>query len=432
MTDAALVTTHTVPANESFAEQSVDQSFIYFGEVRTGTMPTLMLAVSEAARKLAKRLPGIGVHVWVRDQGTQSWCATHRGFHCGGREGDVCHHLDQAATAVEVTATGLPVFDGTWTVAGVLRVDSEGVQTAHSVGQSVDGWASGYAFLAGRCAHCGTERRRNVTVLLVNAQGDVRPVGRSCLAEYTGGLIRAEILGDLLSVGERFGEAFGGALASDPDSAPVEDIVACALILVATHGFVGVNDGGFGRAIPTAVLLRDCICPGQTAGEVIPAELTAEERQAARDAIALIEQGTDDGSEYLCNLTAVVANEWAQVTGRGQKLGLLASLPVAVERIKRDAQVAAQVDAGEWVAELGAKVTLTGTVTGVSCFEGSYGTSWIVKVATDQGAIKLFTTARALRELTDGAQVTIAGTVRAHDEFRGVRETLIGRPKLVG
>jgi hypothetical protein len=406
-------------------------SFIYCDTVRTGTMTTLMGAVQDAATKLAKRLPGVNVHVWSRDSGSMEWCSTHRGFRCEGREGDVCSHAYCQATTVEVTATGLPVFDGTWTVAGVLRVDSENVVTAHTVGQATDGFATAFAGLAGLCEHCHTARRRNLTVLLIDADGNVRPVGRSCLAEYTGGSIRVEILADLLGVGERFALAFGVAAQADPDSAPVEDIVACALILVADHGFVRVDDGGFGRVMPTAVLLRDCICPGKTAGEVIPAELTEAQRQAARDAITVISTA-DDGSEYLANLRAVVANEWTQVTGRGQKLGLLASLPTAVERIARKTQEAAQVDAGAWIGALDEKVTLTGTVTAVSSFEGSYGMSWIVKVATEAGAVKMFTTAQKLRELETGASVTIAGTVRSHDEFRGVRETLLGRPKLIG
>jgi len=428
MTNAALVTTGPMTLDGT----PDDHAWIYRDTIRTGTMATLTQAVTEAAQKLAKRLPGVRVHVWSRDAGMLEWCTTHRVFLCQGEEGDVCSYVHQHATTVEVTATGLPVFDGTWSVAGVLRVDSENVVTAHTVGRASESFASAFTGLAGTCEHCGTQRRRNVTVLLTDVDGNVRPVGRSCLAEYTGGSIRAEILGDLLAVGERFREAFGVALSADPDSAPVEDVVACALILVAMHGFVRVDDGGFGRAVPTVQRLHDCICPGKTPGDVIPAELTDAQRQAARDAIALV-ASADDGSEYLANLRAVVTNEWTQVTGRGQKLGLLASLPAAVERMARQgAEKAAQGDAGAWIGALDEKVTLSGTVTGVSFFEGSYGTSWLVKVATEAGAVKMFTTARGLRELEAGAAVTITGTVRSHDEFRGVRETLLGRPKLIG
>lgn len=431
MTNSALVTTATLTAGPL----PEDHAWIYGGTVRSSCMLTLTDAVTSAAEKLAKRIPGVQIHVSHADAGMLEWCDTHREYRCQGAQSweseALCRMSYQPATAVEVSATGLPVFDGVWTVAGALRVDSEGVVTAHTIGRSDEGFAGRYVDLSGTCEHCKTTRRRSITVLLVNAAGTVRPVGKSCLAEYTGGSIRAEILGELLNVGERFAQAFGVAAQSDPDSAPVVDIVACAQILIAAHGFVGASDGGFGRAVPTVELVRRCIAPlGEQRGEVIPAELTDAQRDAARADIAAV--ATGDDSEYARNLAAVVAVEWAQITGRGNKLGILASLPRAAERARRVvAEKNAEIDPGQWVADLGEKVTLSGTVTGVSSFEGTYGMSWIVKVATPLGAVKMFTTARGLIALETGAEVTITGTVRSHDEFRGVRETLIGRPKLV-
>lgn len=432
MTNTALVSTGTLSAGPL----PEDHAWIYGGTVRSSCMLTLMDAVTSAAEKLAKRIPGVRVHVSHADAGMLEWCATHREYRCPGAQSweseEFCRVSYQPATAVEVSATGLPVFNGVWSVAGALRVDAEGVVTAHTIGRSDEGFAHRYVDLSGTCEHCKTTRRRSITVLLVNDAGTVRPVGKSCLAEYAGGSIRADILAELLSVGERFAQAFGVAAQSDPDSAPVVDIVACAQLLIAAHGFVGASDGGFGRAVPTVQRLRECIAPlGERRGEVIPAELTDAQRQSARDAIAAVANGDD--SEYARNLAATVSVEWAQITGRGNKLGILASLPLAAERAARKAaEKGAESNPGEWVAELGEKVTLSGTVTGVSSFEGTYGMSWIVKVATPLGAVKMFTTARGLIALETGAEVTITGTVRSHDEFRGVRETLLGRPKLVG
>lgn len=410
-------------------------AWLYSDYVRTGTMSTLLESVEAAAVKLAKRIAGVTAHVFADTlEDGAPWCATHRTFYCGEGSNpfavETCEVTRQAATRVTVSATGLPVFDGVWSVAGVLRVDSEGVVTAHTVGASADGFATAHTALAGTCAHCGTERRRSLTVLLVDDEGTVRPVGRSCLAEYTGGMIRAELVGDLLSVGERMRQAFGVAQTADPDSAPVLDVVAVARILVDRHGFIPTSS--YGRDIPTAVLLADCIAPrGNKRGEVSPAELTDAERDAARADIAAI-LATSDRGEYMSNLAAVVSVEWTQITGRGHKLGILASLPRAADRARRESAPApVETPADAHLGSIGDKLTVSGTVAAVSAFEGQYGTRWLVKLETPAGAVKMFTTARAIVELEAGASVTIVGTVKSHDVWQGTRETTLVRPKLV-
>lgn len=424
------------------ADLGDDHAHVFHGHVRTGTLTTVREALTKIADKIARKMPGIRVHAFADDAGMMPRCTTHREFRCwhAGTESG-CRIADDHATEITVTVTGAPVWDGVWRPAGSLSVDSLGVVTAKTFGTD-DDLASRHRELAGQCAHCRKTRKRAVTVLMHNAAtGEVRPVGRSCLDDYTGGTVRADLLADLLALGERVAQAFGVIAAGEPDSAPTVDVVAIAQKIVDRYGFIRSGQGTRTQD-DTRTQLRKTIAPAIGEGPVdfAPAELTEAERQHARDAIAavLADQGTGD---YLGNMQAVVAQEWCQITGKGSKLGLLASLPNAAERAHEAALRRAEREREEaarktlpdaWIGEVDTKVEFTGRVDSAVEHHTDYGYTYLVKVETPDGLVKMWTKAAAMVELEAGQVVTIAGTVKAHDEYKGRRETTISRPKLVG
>jgi len=335
------------------------------------------------------------------------------------------------ATEVSVTVTGAPVFDGVWRVAGTLSVDSLGVVTATTFGVE-DYWASQYRELAGQCDHCHKNRKRTVTVLLRNDAGDVLPVGRSCLGDYTGGSVRAVVVAELLALGERIGEAFGVVATATPDSALLVDAVAVAHLIVDAYGFVPSGYAGQGEIDTRTRLLMSIASAEHHAPEFPPAALTDAQVARARSSIDTI-LADAGASDYLTNLRAVCAEQWCQVTGKGNKLGLLASLPTAVARIvgatqRRDAR--AELPSA-WIGNLGDKVELAGRVDLVREIDGAFGVSWLVKVETPDGLVKTFTSAAGFADLEVGQTVTIKATVKSHETYQDRRETLLTRPKLV-
>ena len=58
-----------------------------------------------------------------------------------------------------------------------------------------------------------------------------------------------------------------------------------------------------------------------------------------------------------------------------------------------------------------------------------YGGTHLVTVFTDGGVVKTFTTARWLTDVNTGDRVTMTGTVKAHGEYEGRRETTLTRTK---
>jgi hypothetical protein len=85
----------------------------------------------------------------------------------------------------------------------------------------------------------------------------------------------------------------------------------------------------------------------------------------------------------------------------------------------------------------GSKITITGTVTTATLTESDFGSNNLIIVTgtgTDEGAVvKFFSTAKAAWDAEAGDNVTVTGTVRKHEEYRGTRQTVIrlGRGGLI-
>lgn len=439
--------------------------------VRKVSADALATAITAIGAKIARKLPAVEVRTYVDDYTGPAmlWCTEHRGFAAADRvrcpeAADrarieyvaPCTMYPAAAATVEVRVEGLPMW-GEWSVGGILTRDDNGAVVATTVGAQRDDavFAHRYAHLMGECVHCGLNRRRNTTILLVSAEtGEVRPVGKSCLAEYTGSAIRVEALAAMTGLRERFAQEVGGFLTGEDASAPTAVIVALALRYIALDGrYIKVNDCD-PKAVPTASKVRDALFysdkssrrPSVLASDLTDADLAA----AAADIELVMTENTD--SDYVLNLQAVAAADWAQITGKRNRVGLLASLPTAATRIRERAarKAAEQAVTAErpnrWIEQPGKRRNFVGTVVVArevevsDDYSYSGGSTWktMLVVDTAEGTIKVFGSVNWPGEAPDlatlvGKPIDLTGSIpkeRAYGEFRGVRQTKVQRVKV--
>lgn len=417
---------------------------VYVGQIRADATAAMVAAAQAAAAKVARRIPGVTVEVHTEPYLTAkgelpTWCLSHRVFGCSESSNEYavlrCHHVVTAGTSVDIRVHGLPMWDGEWFVGGVLTRDDNGAVKATTVGvDSDDMWARRHADLMGDCAHCRTRRNRNLTVLLRSGEtGEIRPVGRNCLTEYTGGAIRAEVLTELTALRERFAAATGGVFESLSDSAPTAIVVALAARYVALHGYVRSGEYGLGIQ-PTADRVRGAL--GWTGkGErpaVLPVDLTADDTAAAVADIELVLSSTETDSSYIANLIEVATPEWAQFTGRRNAVGLLASLPGAAERMRtrRVETVIEPSRVNAWIGEEGTRREFTGTLVSVRFIDNEFGGSDLVIIDTPEGTVKIFGKAAAAHDFAPGDTMTVVGRITDHEEWKGLRQTRITRVKI--
>ena len=85
----------------------------------------------------------------------------------------------------------------------------------------------------------------------------------------------------------------------------------------------------------------------------------------------------------------------------------------------------------EHVGQVGDKINVEGELTGVRPLDSAWGTSWLYTIkATDGHIFKWFASANVLGEEA-GPTVSIKGTIKKHDDYRGSLSTVLTRCRVL-
>jgi hypothetical protein len=322
------------------------------------------------------------------------------------------------------TLTGeAPCYNG-WTLLATLDWDSAEdliVRTAPGVTSvNREGLEPGY------CAHCKTTRRRYNTYLVGNTTtGEQVQVGSTCIRDFLG-WPGGVVFYDTRSVSEEVDGALGGC-AYEPTFTTLT-VLAAAWAATTTFGYVRADD--WGRA-PTKSVVSYLINPRtptdrQAARECAPAIAEAA-GMAAKLRAWLLSEEFDGDSEYVRNLKIIAGSE--MVTPRN--FGLLVSAPQAWARAQdrsliRERERAEIVD--EYLGEVKKRLVLTVRVRAVDFLPGTYGVTTLYTMTDKDGhLLKWFASRQVLGEEPSDEWITIKATVKAHEEFRGRKETVLSR-----
>jgi len=352
--------------------------------------------------------------------------------------------LKKTRVVVDTRIAGeAPQYNG-WTF--LARVDTLQTATGHTftlaVAPGVD-HVDRSLVRPGFCDHCGTARYRKNTYLVRNVEtGETQNVGSTCIKDFLGWSATVVYFstGDL---GEEIDALVGGGGYRE-DHYSVDTVLAYAHAAIRAFGWVSASS--FSDAPSTAGRVRFALTPPRVLNDQDRRDLAllgtyaaeATERAATVQAWILSDdfKGT---STYVENLKVVAGVEY--VTDK--QIGLLASAPqayirhleTAAEREAKEAQWAAEKAAkqiSDYLAPVGTKkVRVEGTVSAIRYIEGNYGTTTLYTILTKDGnLVKWFSSNGALGE-NEGREVIIEGTVKAHDDYQGVKATVLTRCKEV-
>jgi hypothetical protein len=326
----------------------------------------------------------------------------------------------------KVTGTA-PSYAG-WTF--LARIDRVGDSFTIATAPGVDHVERGLV-RPGACDHCGHDRRRNNTYLVRNDEtGQTVNVGSTCIKDFLGWDATVVFFGS----GDSSLEPEMGGSHYAPEFS-VDTVLAIAYAAIKSHGWVpsSAYDGVHTRSYLDLVLLRARLTEEEkrmvAALRVHAAEATEKVAQIKAYLLSDEFSGT---STYVDNLKVLVAAN--TVTGR--HFGLLASAPQAwIRHNERQAQVkaeAAKTVESDYIAEVGTKkVRVEGTIEAIRYIEGQYGTTVLYTILSKEGnLVKWFASREALGD-EEGVEVTIEGTVKKHDEYRGVKSTVLTRCKQI-
>jgi len=117
-----------------------------------------------------------------------------------------------------------------------------------------------------------------------------------------------------------------------------------------------------------------------------------------------------------------------QVSGRD--IGYIIALIPTYARAQEN-KIKTQSKSNEWLGAPGQKLPPTRvTVIGTQDIASDYGTKQLVRMEDEQGHMIIWWNSSQHR-MEQGKQYTITGgTIKKHDEFRGVKQTVLTRAKL--
>ena len=302
-----------------------------------------------------------------------------------------------------------------------------------------------YRFTKPTCEHCNTSRNRKSTYLIRNTQtGEWKQVGKSCLREFTRGLDAEDVAGyislfDTLIKGESFDTSSGFK-----KYYKVSEILSYAFETVKHFGYQPVSDY---EPRPTKVRCLEyyAACKGSILcsrpeldsinyqmASVRFDGTSAESSRLAHDAIQWATTQNLNNA-YMHNLKVICSSEYCLKTD----LGILISLAYTYNReLKRqkellDKQAKHQKEAGDsdYVGEVGDKIEFnTVSVECIYSGENQFGVSFLYKLIDENSNVFMWSTSTYLE---DGANFTIKGRIKNHQEYNGIKQTWITRCRAI-
>ena len=286
----------------------------------------------------------------------------------------------------------------------------------------------------GWCDHCRTTRQRLVTYVVRETEtGRQIQVGSSCLKDFTGQyttIAFPELKGD----DDEEGGFFGGR--GEREYSPLT-VLAVAWACVKLEGFKPA--GSYGSTtkgdVMTALSPSKSKHDREWAAKIAPLADEAAEKAAQLLAWILSDDFNGPG-DYVLNMKAVAAGKMVSA----RNVGILASAPQAwaraLERSLIREREASVYKNSEWFGTApdkakGIKASrhdLTVTVKAIRYIEGDYGTTTLYTMITEDGNVaKWFSSGTDKLGENVGARFVIRGSVKKHDEWEGMKATVLTR-----
>lgn len=335
---------------------------------------------------------------------------------------------------LDVTVHGEVPRLGDWEPVAVITRDPEaGVITRPWPGTEAD-----LSALRGRadtgCDHCGKDRARIDTFAVRNTvTGELRQVGRNCLAAFTGIVLNLAAATWTDSATGGMEELCSGGGSEGDQRTSVAYLMQFGVVAMQMFGWRSRKDAQYDRTVTaTSDVVRSALFgrdPGSR--KLREAMHGAIDAQVTERAAAVIDYAKtmdrEDTSEYATNVAALARCNTIATRNIGMLVSAVSALAKEEERRIRKAK------AGEstWQGEVDKRQVFAGlTVTSVyvtSNYTGM-GTKDIVKFVDDAG--NRFTWfASGNTGLEVGQRVDVTGTVKKHSEWQGIKETQLNRCK---
>ena len=377
---------------------------------------------------------------------------------CDCRSETTIKKVPYEARRVELKIPDEAVFaENNWAFGG--SVEPSGVEGKNFVDVNLSGENLGFivptryfSLNPCTCDYCKTNRQRNKTYLVVNREtGEWKQLGKECLKLFVTGIDVDAIAtfesfikeaDDIANPGDEFFYNRRARFVEVQRALELAQAATKMFGFVATRDNVGDRNVFSTKNIVQAKILKEMGCPSDLLNidnaerekiNLAVAKLTvyleSAEESISNDIIALRETVTELPDEpYYNNLKTVLANEYVPL----DKLGLLVSAPKAISRYyelkKMQEEKEKLAKSSNYIGEVGEKISANfASGREVACCETQFGLLHIYEFKDVNGNIVIWKSSSS-KDIPESGTVT--GTVKAHEEYNGVKQTVILRAKI--
>jgi len=296
------------------------------------------------------------------------------------------------------------------------------------------------------CTHCNVNRNRtNTFLVLQEATGQFKQVGRSCLKDFTGHVSpeslaawAAAFFDSVASAEDPSDESFGGSRGVCTTS--ITEVLVWVLRSVKAYGFRSSKcEHGSTISNVSGLMFNAHKIWKEQRSELEFKYPTPEILEEAAAILAWAEALPEEGlNDYLWNLRVALLNGYLMP----KTLGVICSVTVALENDKarqaRRAQYAAEAQKraeerahSQYRGKINERIEFTATIVFTKYLESDFGGKFLVVLQDDAGnSLKSFYSGKDERLYAVGGPYLFKGTVDRHSEYKGVKETMLKRLSL--
>lgn len=279
------------------------------------------------------------------------------------------------------------------------------------------------------CDHCGINRRRTHTVLLHNNNTDEYiQVGKACLKDYTGVNIGnyAQYLSFFDNMEDYVAEITKEHWGSAKKAYEFDNIVLQTLEYVKRFGYISKRQSYDTDADATSTSVWHAINHDRDFyGDVIceEYEISAESKNTLVEVRNFLDT-VDEDTDYVHNLKMLSKTPYID----GNNFGLVVSAVGYYLRsmAKKKASEKANKVVSKYIGNEGDKVEFTATPTCVFSTDTQFGMMFIYKFDVN-GDVVVWKTSKAL----DDVEITVKGTVKSTNEYKGEKQTEVTRCRII-
>lgn len=287
------------------------------------------------------------------------------------------------------------------------------------------------------CDHCGTNRARKDTYIIYNEETkEFKQVGKSCLNEFTNGM-SAELYAQYVAA---YDELIEGEAVDQAHFRPYLNTKEFLLYSAETYKHYGYRKA----SDPESTVSKTWDFYLCDRGKLINAVADHVRREMKRinfnkdnqseyvaKALEWL-QGQEETSEYIHNLKVTCLAEYTEARNAGIICSLFVAYDRAIEKEIKWAKRQKENANSEWIGKEGERIEVeVKEAKTLTSYETQFGDVYIYQFKTIDGNVIIWKTSKWFKWFDEDFKFSrIKGTVKAHGEFRNVKQTELTRCKL--